>query len=183
MIIPRFEAMSSIAGRTLGYAKSPFPVSFDGSGALYGAALFVLIVITCLSVMLGIAHAQRLWTDRRQGKTLVWAFRSFVAAVCVAAIVRCAPEVVYMIAYADAAPATLQSILLVKRALDVFAIVPVLSWMSIVWLYGPEIEFAIKYPVSKMWTDHRLHRLRRFSSVVGLEGAFAITVTVGRLLS
>lgn len=174
---------SSFHRAVLGYATSPFPVSFDGNGFLYAAALFTLIVITSLATMVGITHVQRLWSDRGTGKTLVWAFRTFVTAVCAAAIVRCAPEVVYMVAYADASASTLQTILVIKRALDVFAIVPVLLWMSIVWLYGPEIEFAIKYPAGKMWTDHRLHRLRRFAGVVGLAGLLAITVTLGRLFT
>jgi hypothetical protein len=172
---------ASLHARVLGYAASPFPVSFDGNGVLYAAALFVLIVITSLATMVGIAHAQRLWADRAQGKTLAWAFRTLITAVCAASIIRCSPEVVYMIAYADASAETLQSILVIKRSLDVFAIVPVLLWMSIVWLYGPEIEFAMKYPAGKMWTDHRLHRLRRFASIVGLAGALAVTVTLGRL--
>lgn len=172
-----------LPAKVLGYASSPFPVSFDGSGALFGAALFALIVATALSVMSGVAHFRRLWIDRREGNVLATAYRITITAFCSTAILLCAPEVVYMIAYADSSAETLQTMLLVKRALNVFALVPFLIWLSMTYLYGPEIEFAIKYPIGKMWTDHRLHRLKRFASIVGLAAAFATAVTIGRLFS
>jgi hypothetical protein len=174
---------STIAQRALGYAESPFPVSFDGNGALYASALFTLLIVCSLTIMVGFAHAQRLWIDRKEGKTLAWAFRTLVVSVCTAAFIRAAPEVVYMIAYADASAATLQAILIVKRLMDTITLVPFLGWVSMVWLYGTEIEFAIKRPASRMWIDHRSHRLKRFATVVILSAAFAVTVTAGRLFT
>lgn len=174
---------NTIDTRAISSVASPFPVSFDGNGALYGAALFVLITVTALSIMLGSQHAQRLWADRKSGKTLAWAFRTLVVCVCTALIVRASPDIVYLIAYGDATEATLQNILVVKRAFDVAALVPILGWMSMLWLYGTEIEFAIKYPAGKVWTDYRLHRMKRFVTVVALAGAFALSVTLGRIFA
>lgn len=172
---------ATLPAKVLGYSASPFPVSFDGSGGLFGSALFGLIVCTSLAVMLGVSHFRRLWIDRKQGNILVEAFRWTIVCVCLGLIDRAVPEIVYMIAYADSSPSTLQTILTVKRICDTLMIIPAGGWMVTLFIYGPEIEFAIKYPSGKMWTDNRLHRLKRFGYITTLAGAFALTVTIGRL--
>lgn len=114
---------------------------------------------------------------------MAWAYRLLVSAVCTAAIMRCAPEAVYMIAYAEASPETLQALLTIKRLFDVAAFIPFITWISIVHIYSVEIEFAIKYPTGRVWTDHRLHRLKHFVMIFGCAAGLALAITIGRLFT
>lgn len=160
---------------------SPFPASFDGSGALFGMALASLIIMASLATMLAIILTRHLVADRRMGYDAVAAVRSLVLAVCSVAIMRCVPEVTYMVAYAEAQPATLAIILTVKRTLDVLSLIPVLVWMGTFWVWYPDIVLRLRDPMAIIWADHRLVSLKRFGSIVAMCCALALAITLGRL--
>ncbi|KQS01494.1 hypothetical protein ASG11_17730 [Sphingomonas sp. Leaf357] len=171
---------TQIAQKALHIATtSPFPQSFDGSGTLFWFALFSLTVIPSLAIMLGGMLATHLYEDRELGIDAAAALRALVLAVCVTATMRCVPEVASMISYGEAAPATLQTILSVKRVFDSVSLVPVLFWMATFWVYYPEILLRLRSPSSVVWQDHKLASLKRFISVVILAAALAGSVTLG----
>lgn len=170
---------TTIAQKALGISTSPFPQSFDGSGVLFLWALFSLIVISSLATMLGSILARHLWLDRKFGIDAVSALRTLVSAVCVVALMRSVPEVVYMIAYSESSPSSLQTILIAKRYFDILSIIPVLGWMGTFWLWYPDIVLKLRSPTSMIWSYNRLPLLRRFASVVVLSAALALSITIG----
>jgi len=161
----------------------PFPASFDGSPLLFGWALFSLILMPSLALMIGGYLGRDLWKDRRRGVDAVSALRSLVAAVCTAVVLRCVPEVIYMIAYAEASQPTIASILTVKRVCDILSLGPVIFWMGTFWLWYPDIVLKLRSPVALVWADNRWPRLGRFAGVSFLCAAFAASVALGRAFS
>lgn len=161
----------------------PFPLSFDGSPILYGWALFSLILMPSLASMIGGYLGRELWKDHKRGVDAVSALRSLVAAVCVTILLRCVPEVVYMICYAEASPHAIATILTVKRVCDITSLVPVIFWMGTFWLWYPDIVLKLRSPVALIWSDNRWPRLTRFAGVSFLCAAFAATVALGRAFS
>lgn len=171
---------TTIAQKALGIgAHSPFPQSFDGSGGLFWFSLFSLIVIPALATMLGTMLGNHLYHDRKYGFDAVAALRALVLAVCITAIVRCAPEVCYMISYSEATPQALQTILSIKRAAEAVSLLPVLFWMGTFVVFYPEIVLKLRSPTSSIWQDHKLSSLKRFIAVVILAAALAGSVTLG----
>jgi hypothetical protein len=166
---------------TLGMTKSPFPASFDGSSPLFAFVLFAMIVASCLALTLAIVQVKQLWADRRYGYDPSWAINSLVLAVCCGIIMRCVPDATYMIAFGDAEPATLQTILTTKRFMDFFFLAPVIYWMAIFTMWRADIALKLRSPSNVIYSDFRYARLKRFIGLVGLSGALAIAVTLGRL--
>ena len=163
-----------------GVLHGPFPPSFDGSPVLYGWALFSLLLMPGLATMIGGFLGRDLWRDRRRGVDSVSALRSLVTAVCVTILLRCIPEVVYMICYPEATDESIARILTVKRVCDIISLVPVMFWMGTFWLWYPDIVLKLRSPVSLIWSDNRWPRLGRFVMVTVLCAAFAATVAFGR---
>ena len=167
---------------TLGITNSPFPVSYDGSGLMFGFACFALIVISSLSMMLASLLANHLWKDRSVGYDAVAALRSLVLAVCITAFIRSAPEVAYNISYAEASVNTLRTILFTKRVCDTVSLIPFIIWVATFWVWYPDIVIKLRSPQSLVWSDHRLASLKRFISIVLLSAALASAVTLGRAI-
>lgn len=161
----------------------PFPQSFDGSPILFGWALFSLVLMPSLAMMIGGYLGRDLWRDRKRGVDAVSALRSLVTAVCVTILLRCIPEVVYMICYAEALPETIATILMAKRVCDITSLVPVMFWMGTFWLWYPDIVLKLRSPVNLVWADKRWPRLGRFAGVSFLCAAFAASVALGRAFS
>jgi len=169
-----------IAQKAIGLATtSPFPQSFDGSGMMFWWSLFAMIVIPSLAVMMGGMLSKHLYEDRSLGLDLTAWLRTIVLAVCAVATIRCVPEAAYMISYTEAAPATLQTILTIKRACEAVSLYPVLFWMALFWIFYPAIVLKLRSPSSVVWQDHKLPRLKRFISVVILAAGLAASVTLG----
>lgn len=166
----------------LGVNNSPFPVSYDGSGLMFGFASFALIVICSLSMMLGSLLINHLWKDRTVGYDAVAAIRSLVLAFCVAAFIRSSPEVAYNISYAEASPDTLRTILFIKRVCDSITLIPFMVWTGTFWVWYPDIVLKLRSPQSLVWSDHRLASLKRFVSIVLLSAALASVITLGRAI-
>lgn len=169
--------------QVLGMTHSPFPVSYDGSGMMFGFALFSLIVIASLSMMIGSLLVNHLFKDRRCGYDGVAALRSLVLAFCVAAFIRCSPEVAYNVAYAEASPSTLQTILFTKRVCDTITLIPFMIWAGTFWAWYPDMVLKLRSTTSMVWSDNRLASLKRFISIVLLSGALASAITLGRALN
>ncbi len=160
--------------------SSPYPDSFMGNGYLFGGALFALILMTAFALMLGSVFGRQLWCDRREGITPAWAFCSAFLAICTAMVIRCAPEAVWMISYAELGGHQRNVIANVKRSLDLIALIPVGLWMSLVLMWKDEILLKLKSPRSRMWVDYRIAPLVRVLPLALLCMAFAAAVTVGR---
>lgn len=167
----------------LGMTHNPFPVSYDGSGIMFGFALFSLIVIASLSLMIGSMLVNHLFKDRAYGYDGVSALRSLVLAFCVAAFIRCSPEIAYNIAYAEASPSTLQTILFTKRVCDTITLIPFMIWAGTFWAWYPDMVLKLRSTRSMVWTDNRLASLRRFASIVLLSATLAGAITLGRAFS
>ncbi|MEG3162975.1 hypothetical protein U1701_00025 [Sphingomonas sp. PB2P19] len=133
--------------------------------------------------MIGSYLGRDLWSDRHRGIDAVSALRSLIFAVCSAVLMRCLPEVAYMICYAEAAPATLQLLLTVKRAFDIASLVPVMFWMGTFWLWYPDIVLKLRNPTSLIWSDSRWPRLGRFAGIAILSASLAATIALGRAFS
>jgi hypothetical protein len=167
---------------TLGAGRNPFPASYDGSSKLFAFVLFAMIVASCLAITLGSFQIRQLWADRRYGRDPSWAINSLVLAVCCGLLMRCLPEAIYMVSYAEASPFTLSTILTIKRVLDFFFLAPVLYWMATFWMWRTDINLKLRSAANMIYTDYRLASLNRFASVVGLSAALAICVTVSRVI-
>lgn len=163
--------------------QGQFPQSFDGSPALYGWALFSLFLMPSLAMMIGGYLTRDLWKDRRCGVDAVSALRSLVAAVCLAVMMRCLPEVAYMICFAETAPETRQMLLTVKRVFDIASLVPVMFWMGTLWLWYPDIVLKLRSPNTFIWSDKRWPRLGRFAAIAVLSAALAATIALSRTMT
>lgn len=166
---------------TLGMTNSPFPASFDGSSNLFAFVLFAMIVASTLALTLALVQVKQLWADRRYGYDPSWALNSLVLACCTAVLMRCIPDAIYMISFGDAAPATIQRILTVKRFMDFLFLAPLFYWMAIFRMYRADIILKLRSPSNVVYSDFRFAQLKRFTGLVGLSGALAIGVTLGRL--
>lgn len=168
--------------QVVGIVRGPFPVSYDDSSVMFGFALFSLIVVTALALMLGGLMTNHLWKDRKRGYDGVAAIRTLVLAVCTVSVIRCSPEVIYNISYAEASEGTLRTILFAKRLCDAASLIPVIVWMGTFWAWYPDIALRLRAPFAIVRSDHRLASLNRFVGVVLLSGALASVITVGRAL-
>jgi hypothetical protein len=160
--------------------RSPYPDSFMGNGLLFGGALFALVLMSSFAVLVGSIFAKQLWCDRRTGLDPSNALCSVFATICAAMLIRCAPEAIWMISYAELSHASRNAIANVKRFLDLFALVPVALWMSVVICWKDELLLKLKAPTARIYIDYRLTPLRRVIPLAGLCFAFALFVTLGR---
>jgi uncharacterized membrane protein len=170
----------NVAQQALGIGTtSPYPQSFDGSGLLFWCALFAMIVISALASMLGGLLANHITRDRRSGFDHVAALRLQVFAMCIFTIMLCLPNAVYMISYGEATPATLQAILIFKRAIEAASIPVAIAWMALYSISQAGIILKLRSPNSMIWQDHKLASLKRFGWVVVLSAGLAASVTIG----
>jgi hypothetical protein len=160
---------------------SPFPASFDGSSPLFAFVLFAMIVASCLAITLSIIQVKQLYADRFYGYDPSWAINSAVLSFCIGLLMLCVPDACYMISFGDAAPATLQTILMTKRFMDVLFLGPIIYSMAVFTMWRADIFLKLRSPSNIIYSDFRYARLRRFGGLVGLSGALAIAVTLGRL--
>ncbi|MBD8734879.1 hypothetical protein [Sphingomonas sp. CFBP 13706] len=163
--------------------NSPYPDSFLGNGFLFGGALFALVLMTCFAILIFTVFAKQLWYDRHQGINPASIFCSVFLTISCAMIIRCAPEAVWMISYAELDRYQRATVGNVKRFLDLFALFPVGLWMSLILMWKDEILLKLKAPTARIWVDYRITPLKRVLPLAALCMAFALFVTLGRAYS
>lgn len=163
--------------------NSPFPTSFNGNGFLFGADLFSLLLMTSLSLMIGVVFCQQLWHDRKEPIGPAWAFCALFLAICTSTVIIWVPEIVYNVAYAEADQTLRDTLQNVKRICHVISLFPFIYYFAMLWVWRIEIILKLKAPSAKVWDDHRAGRLKQLIAVGGVCCVFATSVAIGRTFS
>jgi hypothetical protein len=119
---------------------SPYPASFDGSTIRYQLALFALMCISIVGGMVTSWMAKEIVHGRREAFPYEPLFAMRVIFFCcgLSAFLRSAPEAAMMITWHE--NITLASnILVLKRWCDALAVIPAMTWMSLVFIFYPSV--------------------------------------------
>nr|WP_317893695.1 hypothetical protein [uncultured Sphingomonas sp.] len=177
------SAAHSLAAQMIANApRSQAPPSFNGDPTLFAWNLFLMTAGMFLGFMLSARQAQRIWAQRVYDHPLhpVTLYRGITFLAAVALMIRCGTEALNLWGWNPADPATYARVVMAKRWLDPVALGCGLSWMAIVVLGEPGIEYKLRsgpLPVD-MWS--RWPVLARAAGIVLLSGIIAAAAVLLR---
>lgn len=141
-------ADNQIAARVTAFSttQSPLPASFGNDSVLYGFALASLISISLLAIVIFCWMVRDIWRDKAMDHptSLPFGFRGIIALICLAAILRCVPEVLTMTLYGEVTGAHMALIMKVKRYADTSTWFVVISWMAWLSYLYPHIMLELR---------------------------------------
>ena len=177
------SAANSLAAQMITNApRSTAPPSFNGDPTLFAWNLFLMTAGMFLGFMLAARQAQRIWAQRTFDHPLhpVTLYRAITLFAAAALTIRCGTEALNLWGWNPADPVTYARVVMAKRWFDPVALGFGFSWMTIVVLGEPGIEYKLRsgpLPVD-MWS--RWPVLARAFGIVILSGVIAAAAVLLR---
>lgn len=176
--------MSKLVEKVVAANPSPYPASFDGSTLRFQLALFALMSVTILGGMMATWMGRELWRGRHDAYPWegLFAIRGIFFTCAIIAIIRSGPEAAFMISYREGSPEILANILMVKRWLDAFVIIPALAWMGMAWIFYPPIasqmiKMSRQAPVAPKFSPMKA---KRMAMALSLTFAISALIAIGK---
>lgn len=142
--------MNDLSNHVLSLAQnSPYPPSVGGQGLLYYSSLTSLWFMFMVAATMFSRIAKTTWTDRKYVKfnSAVNAWRMVIGLLMLVTMIRCGPEILYLLSFGDVHSSTIEKFLVFKRIMDTIAPIPFLAAISMLMLADEQISYHLKHPV------------------------------------
>jgi hypothetical protein len=132
-----------------------------------------------------IAHTS--WADRKYVKfnSAINAWRFIIGLLMLVAMIRCGPEILYLLSFGDVSPKTIEQLLMFKRLMDTLAPLPFLTAISILTLADEQISYHLKHPIMNATFDmtNRKEKLKDLFYLLGGVGLLAAIATIAKYVN
>lgn len=176
------DAANSLAAVVVEAVGSPAPPSFNNNPNLFLWNIFLMTAGTFLGLMMVGRQAGRIWKQRQWDHPFdpVTLYRLVTLLAATALFLRCGAEALSLWGWNPADPVTAARAMMAKRIIDPVSLLCGFTWMTLVLLGEPGIEFQLRkspLPVD-MWS--RWPVLVRALLVIILSFAAALVAVVFR---
>lgn len=182
-LIDGSDAANSLsAAMVANVTASPAPPSFNNDPSLFLWNLFLMTAGVFLGAMMVGRQSSRIWQQRRYDHALdpVTLYRLITLLAGVALTIRCGAEALSLWGWNPDDPVTSARVMMAKRWLDPISLACGFTWMAIVLLGEPGIEFQLRkspLPVD-MWS--RWPVLARAGIVISLSFGASLVAVIFR---
>lgn len=182
MRVPVSAENSLVAQTVANGPPTMAPPSFNDGASLFLFNLFLMTAAMFLGAMMVGRQLSRIWAQRRFDHPLdpVSLYRTITVLAGIGLTLRCGAEAMYLWGWSPADPVTVARVAMAKRWIDPVAVAAGMTWMGIVMLGEPGIEYQLRkapLPVD-MWS--RWPTLARAAGIIVLSFIAAAAAVILR---
>lgn len=124
------------------------------------------------------------WLDRKYVKfnSAISVWRTVIGLLMFVAMIRCGPEILYLLSFGDVSPTTTSAFLVFKRVMDTLAPLPFITAISMLVLADEQISYHLKHPAIRATFDmtHRKEKLKDLFYLLGGVGLLSAIATAAK---